>query len=83
MQIEPHVGMVWIPGAFRKGSDQHHPEERPIRRVKLDAFWTDLRTVTNAEFAGFVSDDDEGEQSICQPQHLRGERSWRAPEPAA
>jgi formylglycine-generating enzyme len=80
MQIEPHVGMVWISGgAFRMGSDQHHPEERPIRRVKLDAFCTDSRTVTNAEFAGFVSDDADGEQSICQPQHLRGVRSWRAP----
>ena len=38
MQIEPHVGMVWIPGgAFRMRSDQHYPEERPAHRVKPEA----------------------------------------------
>src|SRR5258708_658581 len=56
MQTDQHSGMVWIPGgSFRMGSDLHYPEERPVRRVKVDGFWIDPRTVTNAEFAFFVA----------------------------
>ena len=48
-------GETWIPGGtFLMGSDRHYPEERPAHRVSVDPFWMDRRTVTNADFAGFV-----------------------------
>lgn len=51
----PDAGMVWIPGGtFRMGSDQHYPEEAPPHPVRVDRFWMDRHTVTNAEFRKFV-----------------------------
>ena len=48
--------MAWIPGGeFQMGSDRHYPEERPLHRVAVDAFWMDRRPVTNAEFERFVA----------------------------
>jgi formylglycine-generating enzyme required for sulfatase activity len=49
--------MVPIPaGAFRMGSDEHYPEEAPVRTVSVDGFSIDRRQVTNREFAAFVED---------------------------
>ena len=49
--------MVWIPGGvFRMGSDVHYPEEAPSHRAKVDGFWMDRHTVTNADFARFVAE---------------------------
>lgn len=42
-------------GAFMMGSDGFYPEERPRRRVRVDAFWIDETTITNREFAAFVA----------------------------
>lgn len=51
------AGMVHIPGgSFRMGSDQFYPEERPVHRVAVDAFWIDARPVTNLEFGRFVEE---------------------------
>jgi formylglycine-generating enzyme len=50
-------GMVLIPGGeFSMGNDQRmsRPNEGPIHRVKLNAFWMDQYDVTNAEFRKFV-----------------------------
>lgn len=50
-------GMVWIKGGeFTMGTDdpKSPPNERPAHKVKLDGFWMDATTVTNAEFAKFV-----------------------------
>jgi len=48
--------MVHIPGGtFAMGSDRHYPEEKPVHRVKVDAFWMDRAPVTNAQFAAFVA----------------------------
>ena len=49
--------MVWIPGGtFLMGSNDHYPEERPVRRVTVDAFWIDRTPITNEQFAHFVAD---------------------------
>ncbi|MGE4335796.1 MAG: SUMF1/EgtB/PvdO family nonheme iron enzyme, partial [Pigmentiphaga sp.] len=35
-------GMRFLPGgAFRMGSARFYPEEAPVRRVAVDAFWID------------------------------------------
>jgi sulfatase modifying factor 1 len=50
-----HGDMAWIPGGvFLMGSDRHYPEEAPAHRVKVDGFWIDRHTVTNAQFRRFV-----------------------------
>jgi len=49
-------GMCRIPGgAFRMGSDRHYREEKPQHWVRVDPFWMDPTTVTNAAFAAFVA----------------------------
>jgi formylglycine-generating enzyme required for sulfatase activity len=48
-------GMIRIPGGtFRMGSDKHYPEEAPVHRVTVDAFWIDRTPVTNRQFKAFV-----------------------------
>jgi formylglycine-generating enzyme required for sulfatase activity len=42
-------------GVFSMGSDRFYPEERPQRRVRVDAFWIDAMPVTNRQFADFVA----------------------------
>jgi formylglycine-generating enzyme required for sulfatase activity len=50
-----HKDMVWLPGgAFLMGSDDHYPEEAPVRQAHAGAFWIDAHAVTNAEFRRFV-----------------------------
>ena len=50
-----HGGMIRIPGGtFRMGSDKHYPEEAPVHRVSVDAFWIDRTPVTNRQFRHFV-----------------------------
>jgi formylglycine-generating enzyme required for sulfatase activity len=36
------------------GSEDFYPEERPVHRVEVDAFWMDRRPVTVAQFRRFV-----------------------------
>src|SRR5471030_2955732 len=49
-------GMVFIPGGtFRMGSDKHYPEEAPVHRVTVEAFWMDRAPVTNREFRKFIN----------------------------
>jgi formylglycine-generating enzyme len=51
----PRQGMVRVAGGtFSMGSRDFYPEERPVHRVTVDAFWMDEHPVTNAEFARFV-----------------------------
>ncbi len=50
-------GMVSIPGGeFAMGSDDFYPEEAPVRRVGVEAFWIDERPVTVGEFRRFVKE---------------------------
>jgi len=56
-KAKPVAEMVFIPGGeFTMGSDEHHAEEKPAHRVKLDGFWIDTSPVTNAQFRRFVRD---------------------------
>jgi formylglycine-generating enzyme required for sulfatase activity len=49
-------GMRLVPGGdFVMGSTRFYPEEAPVRRVRVGAFWMDPAPVTNAEFAAFVA----------------------------
>ncbi len=51
----PAKDMVWIPGGtYQMGSNDHYPEEAPVRSVSVDGFWIDSRPVTNAQFRRFV-----------------------------
>ena len=48
-------GMILVPGGtFRMGSDKHYPEEAPVHRVTVGAFWIDRTPVTNRQFKEFV-----------------------------
>ncbi|MGI9667886.1 MAG: formylglycine-generating enzyme family protein [Acidimicrobiia bacterium] len=56
---------IWVDGGeFAMGSDEHYPDEAPQRRVKVDGFWMDSHTVTNAEFAAFVG--ETGHQTFAE-----------------
>jgi formylglycine-generating enzyme required for sulfatase activity len=46
---------VFVPaGEFTMGSEDGMNDERPVRRVYLDAFWIDETEVTNAQYEGCV-----------------------------
>jgi len=51
-------------GTFTMGSEAFYPEERPLRRVKVDSFWIDETPVTNREFARFV--EATGYRSVAE-----------------
>ena len=47
--------MALVPGGtFLMGSEDFYPEERPVHRVAVDAFWMDRTPVTVAQFRRFV-----------------------------
>lgn len=48
---------VSIPkGSYQMGSDRAYPEERPVRKIDVDAFDIDVTEVTNAQFAHFITE---------------------------
>jgi formylglycine-generating enzyme required for sulfatase activity len=48
--------MIRLPGGeFAMGSEAFYPEERPVRRVRVDGFRIDRTPVTNRQFAEFVA----------------------------
>jgi formylglycine-generating enzyme len=53
--LPPQPDMVAIPGGtFLMGSNRHYPEEAPVHKVSVDAFWMDRHPVTNSDFRRFV-----------------------------
>ena len=49
------AGMTLIRGGeFLMGSNDHYPEEAPVRRATVGDFWIDTHPVTNRQFAEFV-----------------------------
>lgn len=65
-------GMVWIAGGeFLMGSESFYPEERPVRRARVDGFWIDPYQVTNDDFGRFV--EATGYVTVAErPLDLRG-----------
>jgi sulfatase modifying factor 1 len=58
-------GMVPIPeGTFRMGSAEHYPEEAPVNRVNIGAFWVRSTAVTNSHYAVFI--DDTGYVTVAE-----------------
>jgi sulfatase modifying factor 1 len=48
--------MVFIDGgSFMMGSDKFYPEEKPVHKVTVDAFWMAKCPVTHKAFSDFVS----------------------------
>ncbi len=57
--------LVEIPGGeFLMGSEDHYPEESPLRRVSVDAFCLEAHPVTNRQFAAMV--DDTGYRTVAE-----------------
>lgn len=57
--------VVYVPeGEFKMGSTSGDPDEAPVHKVTLDAFWMYQTEVTNAQFAHFV--DDAGYQTSAE-----------------
>ena len=57
---EPPQGMVLVPaGEFTMGTDdpQAPDDQRPARKVNVDAFYIDKHEITNAQFKEFVLAD--------------------------
>jgi sulfatase modifying factor 1 len=53
--VSKFAGMKLVRGgAFVMGSEDHYPEERPLRRAEVGDFWMDEHPVTNRQFAAFV-----------------------------
>lgn len=49
------TALVWIPTQTATlGSDQHYPEEGPVRDVSVEGFAIQTHPVTNAEYAQFI-----------------------------
>lgn len=54
-EVPSRDGMILIEGGtFLMGSDQHYPEEAPVRRVAVSSFFIDPTPVTNKQFREFV-----------------------------
>nr|HID12875.1 formylglycine-generating enzyme family protein [Anaerolineae bacterium] len=64
----PPSDMVLVPaGEFIMGSEEGSPDEQPVRRVYLKAFYIDQYPVTNAQYAQFLNavEADLCEGHIC------------------
>ena len=46
------------------GSDDHYPDEGPVRTVAVDSFWIDSTPVSNDDFARFM--DDTGHVTLAE-----------------
>jgi len=65
--------LVYVPaGEFTMGSDQGHPDEKPVQKVNLDAFWIDQTEVTNKMYSLCVA------AGACkQPTHTGSSDNFR------
>lgn len=68
-------GLLVRGGATTIGSDDHYPEERPVRSVEVPDLWVDEHPVTNAEFGRFVRDTGHTTVAERPPAPLPGEEA--------
>ncbi len=62
-------GMVLIPaGYFKMGSTHGRPDEKPVHKVSIDAFYMDRYEVTQAEFERVGKD-----AALSNPSHFKGD----------
>jgi len=55
LSLKDYTEMVLVPaGEFVWGNFRGRPDERPARRIYLDAFYIDLHPVTNAQYRVFL-----------------------------
>ena len=71
--------MVWVPGGFLVGSDDHYPEEAPAHPVSVGGFWIDRHPVTNAAFARFVH--NTGHMTVAEQAPDPADYPGARPEP--
>jgi len=65
-QVRPadEMVIVYVPaGEFEMGSAEGSDDEQPVHTVALDALWIDQTEVTNAQFATFLNDRGNREES--------------------
>ncbi|WP_225869058.1 MULTISPECIES: formylglycine-generating enzyme family protein [unclassified Nocardioides] len=68
-------GLLVRGGATTIGSEDHYPEERPVRPVEVRDLWVDEHPVTNAEFRRFVADTGHVTVAELPPPPAPGERA--------
>lgn len=51
-------------GKFKMGSEDHYPDEGPVRTAAVDSFWIDSTPVSNNDFARFM--DDTGHVTLAE-----------------
>ena len=68
-------GVLVTGGVTTIGSEDHYPEERPVRRVEVADLWVDEHPVTNAEFRRFVATPATSPWPSARPRPMPGERS--------
>jgi formylglycine-generating enzyme required for sulfatase activity len=63
--------MVLIPaGSFMMGSENGNPDERPVHKVMLDAFWMDKYEVTNEKYYTFEKCSNHGQTNHWQSKGI-------------
>ena len=70
----PYADMVLIPaGDFQMGSNTGDPDEKPVHTVYVDAFYMDIREVTNAQYKQFVDANPQWGQARIPTDYHDGE----------
>jgi formylglycine-generating enzyme required for sulfatase activity/predicted MPP superfamily phosphohydrolase len=76
--------MIEIPaGEFTRGSDDDdsYDDEKPVRRIYLDAFEIGKYPITNHEFKSFVDDKGYGNQGFWTPESWQWRKEKNISEP--